>query len=248
MDCGKLGLIFFLRDASILSFLLLFKDLSFFAGLIRVSHTRAYDAEPDQFSASTKEIEQPLENIPNLALFNATHTKAYPERSWMRNASYDTLDTNAGARTMAFTHTAIPFANSTSSVRKFGKNNTTRPRHTVLKYLEELWKPYLHHLSLNTHLEQMKKRADGKWVLTLRKPYVDQGSDMWWQEVYDAVIVASGHFTVPKIPNIDGLGEVSKAHPETFEHSKSWRSTDRYVNKVGQAMPVFNDKWHHSMV
>jgi len=138
---------------------------------------------------------------------------------------------------MAYTHTPIPFANSAQSVRKFGKNNSTRPRHAVLKYIEELWQPYLHLLSLGTTVEEMKKREDGKWIITLRR--IVQNEDvlqpakyMWWQEEFDAIVVASGHFTVPKIPKIPGLKEVSARFPDKFEHSKTWRSADNYVAKV----------------
>lgn len=142
---------------------------------------------------------------------------------------------------MAFTHTPLPFANSTHSVRKFGKNNSTRPRRTVLSYLENLWKPFLHLVSLNTHVENVERfEADGKWIVTLRRTGVgaDGGSklplkDSWWQESFDAVIVASGHFSVPRLPQIEGLKGVSSRYPNKFEHSKSWRSAESYVDKAG---------------
>lgn len=201
---------------------------------------RAYDAEPDDFSGSNDPNDSTSNPVPQLLNGEALLLEPSKEGPWPMNASYDSLDTNAGARTMAFTHTPLPFANSTHSIRKFGKNNSTRPRHTVLSYLEHLWEPYLHLLSPYTHVENVERcEADDKWILTLRRTSVgaDGGSklplkDLWWQESFDAVIVASGHFSVPRIPQIKGLNELSLKDPSKFEHSKSWRSAENYVDKA----------------
>ncbi|KAJ5383567.1 Glycoside hydrolase family 71 [Penicillium concentricum] len=161
---------------------------------------------------------------------------ATPEPQGIQGSAYDTLDTNAGARTMAFTHTALPMSNSIASIEKFGRDNPTRPRHIVLRYLEELFIPFLHLLVLDTTVETAVKTDDGKWKLTLRRRNVQHGTssepkDYWWEEQFDALVVASGHFTVPSLPNIEGLVETSAEFPDKFEHSKSWRSQDSYVNK-----------------
>jgi cation diffusion facilitator CzcD-associated flavoprotein CzcO len=203
--------------------------------------SRAYDAEPDKFSTPDDPNDSTSKLPPELQQGEALLLEPSGEGPWPKNASYDNLDTNAGARTMPYTHTPLPFANSTHSIRKFGKNNSTRPRHAVLSYLEDLWKPFLYLLSLSTHVENVERcEADGKWIVTLRRTGVgaDGGSklpvnDLWWQESFDAVIVASGHFSVPRIPQIEGLREVSSRYPSKFEHSKSWRSAENYVDKAG---------------
>lgn len=186
---------------------------------------------------SSLEAERQAQAPEGLSPHAACSVDAIPERPGIGNSSYDHLDTNAGARTMAFTHTPLPFANSASSVRKLGRNNSTRPRRAVLSYLEDLFRPYAHLLCLNTHVEKLEKRPDGKWLLTLRSPgrengLAGSGKDLWWQEVHDAIIVASGHFSIAKVPAIQGLREASTAFPDVFEHSKSWRSVENYVNKV----------------
>ncbi|KAL4779896.1 putative dimethylaniline monooxygenase [Aspergillus varians] len=196
----------------------------------------AYEPEPDSFHAtddkSNIDAQIPAGLSPNAPCL----TPATPEPEVTRSAAYDTLDTNAGARTMAFTHTPLPVVNSLASIRKYGRNNPSRPREVVLQYLEDLFIPYLHLLVLNTTVEKIEQTENGKWILTLRRRALEVGvsissRDYWWQESFDAVVVGSGHFTVPNIPNIEGLADTYNECPEKFEHSKSWRGQAPYVNK-----------------
>ncbi|KAF7595330.1 hypothetical protein BBP40_006579 [Aspergillus hancockii] len=123
---------------------------------------RAYESEPDQFQPSYPEAEIQSsipKGLPQLA-------QPAKEKPGLRSPIYETLDTNAGARTMAFTHTQLPFANSETSVRKFGRGNSSRPWSTVLNYLEYLFVLYLHYISFNTAFERLEKESD-KWTVTL---------------------------------------------------------------------------------
>lgn len=60
-------------------------------------------------------------------------------------------------------------------------------------------------LRLNTTLEDLSRilsPTDGKlegWKLTLRKHDPIQEEDLWWEEQFDAVILANGHYTVPYV-------------------------------------------------
>ncbi|KAJ5506349.1 hypothetical protein LT330_004448 [Penicillium expansum] len=194
----------------------------------------AYEPEPDSFQVNTQ---NEVAKVPSqLGPRTPCLTPATPEPQGLRGAAYETLDTNAGARTMAFTHTPLPMANSVASIRKFGRDNPSRPRHVVLRYLEELFVPFLHLLALDTTVEKAEKTEDGQWKLTLRRRNVEHGAsnpckDYWWEERFDALVVASGHFTVPNIPDIEGLVETCTEFPDKFEHSKSWRTQNSYVNK-----------------
>jgi hypothetical protein len=42
--------------------------------------------------------------------------------------------------------------------------------------------------------------------------------------VFDAVVVASGHYHAPKVPNTPGLADWKRLWPERVKHSKSYRS------------------------
>lgn len=58
-------------------------------------------------------------------------------------------------------------------------------------------------LVLNTTVEDLSKISTEsgryRWRLTLRKHNMDQDVDEWWQEVFDAVIIANGQFSVPYV-------------------------------------------------
>lgn len=156
-----------------------------------------------------------------------------PEDTTGRTGIYEGLDSNVGAEAMEFTHTPFPEINSAVSTRNFGRANPTRPFRVITRYLQDLFKDYHHLASLNTTVVKVEKK-NGKWNLTLRQKGHFVGSDpkeYWWQEQFDAVVVASGHYAVPFVPDVIGLDAAFKLHPGKFEHSKSFRNADHYVDK-----------------
>ena len=63
-------------------------------------------------------------------------------------------------------------------------------------------------LELNTTVEDVSllpKSRDGseRWKLTLRKHDALQNADIWWEEDFDAVILANGHYSVPWVCSQD---------------------------------------------
>jgi len=58
-------------------------------------------------------------------------------------------------------------------------------------------------LVLNTTVEDLSKISTesgrDRWRLTLRKHNMDRDVDEWWQEAFDAVIIANGQFSVPYV-------------------------------------------------
>ncbi|KAJ5881320.1 dimethylaniline monooxygenase [Penicillium subrubescens] len=156
-----------------------------------------------------------------------------PEDTTARTGIYDALDSNVGSKAMAFTHRPFPSVNSALSVKQFGHSNPTHPFRTIAGYLEDLFKDYYHLASFNTTVEKVEKQ-EGKWILTLRQSgHVrnDEPKDYWWQEEFDAVIVASGHYSAPLVPEIPGLENAVSTHPAKFEHSKAYRSQNDYVDQ-----------------
>lgn len=78
----------------------------------------------------------------------------------------------------------------------------------------------------NTTVEDVE-RNDG-FKLTLR--HLTEQQDEWYQQQFDAIVVASGHYHVPYIPQIEGLLEV-QALPNVVHHAKFFRSAHQYENK-----------------
>ncbi|KAJ6095171.1 hypothetical protein N7467_002684 [Penicillium canescens] len=188
-----------------------------------------YDPTPDAFLGPGSPIQQPSKSplqLPQLVSPAA-------EDPTSRTAIYDGLDSNVGAKAMAFTHTPFPSRNSASSIRSLGHTNPTRPFRVVRRYLQDIFKDYTHLACFNTTVEKVEKR-DEKWILTLRQSghFSDNSpADYLWEEQFDAVIVASGHYSVPFIPDIPGLSTALALHPTAFEHSKAFRNADNYVDK-----------------
>lgn len=88
-------------------------------------------------------------------------------------------------------------------------------------------------VSYSTSVELAEKVGD-EWRLVLRRDGYVRGEDEWWEEWFDAVVVASGHFNVPYIPKIEGLDALERAHPGTVKHSKMFRGRDAYNGKVSR--------------
>ncbi|EFW99707.1 FAD dependent oxidoreductase [Grosmannia clavigera kw1407] len=194
------------------------------------------EPEPEAFQPTETVAETPLAVPEGLAPGQAAvRMPAVPRgRPGTVTAAYNALDTNTGARTMAFTHTPLPVVNSAASVRTLGPGNSTRPRETVVAYLEAVAAPLQELIAFHTSVERAERQADGGWVLTLRQESkaADGGDDLWWQERFDALVVASGHFNIGQVPRLEGLQEAWRAVPGVFEHSKSFRSPDDYIGKT----------------
>ncbi|OTA99447.1 hypothetical protein M426DRAFT_325102 [Hypoxylon sp. CI-4A] len=94
-------------------------------------------------------------------------------------------------------------------------------------------------LSLNTTVEEIiklsrsTKSADEpeRWKLTLRKYDPVRHVDVWWEEEFDAVILANGHYSVPYIPQVKGLEAYIQKYPGRVIHSKYYRSPLPYASK-----------------
>ncbi|OTB12804.1 hypothetical protein K445DRAFT_369111 [Daldinia sp. EC12] len=106
------------------------------------------------------------------------------------------------------------------------------PHHVPKQYIESYFS--FHEtdslLSLNTTVEDISKlrpdSEDGleRWKLTLRKYDPSRHVDVWWEEEFDAVILANGHYSVPYIPYVKGLREYARKFPHRVSHSKYYRS------------------------
>ncbi|KAI0138211.1 putative dimethylaniline monooxygenase [Hypoxylon sp. NC0597] len=92
-------------------------------------------------------------------------------------------------------------------------------------------------LSLNTTVEDVSKLKPTsksgleRWKLTLRKYDPSRHVDVWWQEEFDAVVLANGHYSVPFVPQVKGLEEYIEKFPGRVQHSKYYRSPLPYASK-----------------
>ncbi|KAF6812586.1 putative flavin dependent monooxygenase [Colletotrichum musicola] len=132
---------------------------------------------------------------------------------------YDLLETN------------IPHTLMNYSDRKFPTNAALFPPHqAVKKYLEDYAEELTPIISLSTQVLSVQKVPSGDrvcWEIETKDLKTGETS----KAPFDAVMVASGHYNDPFIPDIRGLAEFDKAHPGSISHSKFYRNPAQYEGK-----------------
>ncbi|EXJ78573.1 hypothetical protein A1O1_08974 [Capronia coronata CBS 617.96] len=158
---------------------------------------------------------------------------------------HENLHSNLPPQTMSFTQEPIPNIISERALAQYGPNAPFRHREVIREWVEEIFNHAGHQdlVEFNTTVEHAEKRGD-EWVLTLRKLIPEKKRNHWWQEVFDAVVVATGHFSLPYVPDIPGLVEYDQRFPGTVRHSKHFRSTNEFkgmkVVLVGGSVSAFD--------
>ncbi|KAK1854847.1 putative flavin dependent monooxygenase [Colletotrichum chrysophilum] len=130
-----------------------------------------------------------------------------------------------------FLETNIPHTLMNYSDKKFPSTASLFPPHqTVKKYLEDYAEELKPIISLSTQVLGLKKVQSGSQVC-----WEIETQDLKTNEIttsqFDAVMVASGHYNDPFIPDIPGLADFDKAHPGTISHSKFYRNASQYEGK-----------------
>ncbi|KAG4436193.1 hypothetical protein IFR05_008321 [Cadophora sp. M221] len=152
-------------------------------------------------------------------------TSPNQQERWHHTPIYRSLTTNVPSIAMSFSD--LPFA--------YGP---FVPHNIPKQYVESY---FSHHktdslLSLNTTVEDLSvikgsEKGKERWKLTLRKHDSVRGVDLWWQDEFDAVVLANGHYGVPFIPEVKGLVRYLELFPGRVVHSKIYRTPLLYKNK-----------------
>ncbi|KAL4927981.1 major facilitator superfamily domain-containing protein [Aspergillus undulatus] len=77
-------------------------------------------------------------------------------------------------------------------------------------------------------VKNLSKNDDGSWEVTWSK-LEQEGAG--FKEKFDAVIVASGHYHTPRVPDTPGLAEAKARWPERIYHSKRYRKPEGFEKK-----------------
>ncbi|KKY27879.1 putative thiol-specific monooxygenase [Diplodia seriata] len=151
---------------------------------------------------------------------------------YTHTAVWDHLHSNIPPSVMSYTQEPFPNIVSEQSLSRFGPDAPFRHRKVIRDWVESLFVQAGHTklVEFSTTVERAEKRGD-EWVLTLRKDIPGKDKDIWWQETFDALVVASGHYYVPFIPKIPGLLEYDQRFPGRIHHSKHYRSPEPFRNK-----------------
>jgi thioredoxin reductase len=82
--------------------------------------------------------------------------------------------------------------------------------------------------------EVLKHSGSNQWTIrTVKLDYGDKSHpviEQVWQ--FDAVVVSSGHYNMPRTPEIEGLSNWKQLFGERILHSKQYRSPDKYRQKT----------------
>jgi cation diffusion facilitator CzcD-associated flavoprotein CzcO len=150
---------------------------------------------------------------------------------YAESSIYPYLETNIDSIPMEFTQEPIPAERSQRSIALHGHDTPFRHWSVMQRYIQGLVdrNGYQDLVSYNTTVERAEK-VGHEWKVTLRKDSAEK--DYWWVEWFDAVVVASGHYSVPYVPAIDGLEQFEKLRPGSVMHSKQFRGKEYFQGKV----------------
>ncbi|SCU85740.1 LAFA_0D17480g1_1 [Lachancea sp. 'fantastica'] len=84
---------------------------------------------------------------------------------------------------------------------------------------------------VKSEVVKVKKIDDRSWRLTVKETVEGSDSIRWYNEDFDAVLVSNGHYSIPYIPQIDGLSKWAAQYPGSVLHSKSFRDFKKFQDK-----------------
>lgn len=116
------------------------------------------------------------------------------------------------------------------SDKEFPADVQVLPHHpTVRQYLEEYGDDVKGHVQFEMQVLDVRiaDSSSHNWDLLMKN--LRTGTEKTLN--YDAVVVASGHFDVPYVPNIAGIDNWNKRYPGVISHSKTFDSPDLFHGK-----------------
>ncbi|KXL44522.1 hypothetical protein M433DRAFT_154980 [Acidomyces richmondensis BFW] len=132
---------------------------------------------------------------------------------------YDRLETNIPRPLMGFSDLDWP-----DDCQLF-------PEHEkVLEYVDRYAEDVRHLIEFRTQVLDVRLTSEEKWIVTVQRVYRNRRGPVQ-KHVFDGVVVASGHFDVPFIPNVRGIREWSERYPGSISHSKFYRKPEAYADK-----------------
>ncbi|KAK3715308.1 monooxygenase [Vermiconidia calcicola] len=105
------------------------------------------------------------------------------------------------------------------------------PKHeSVLDYIDRYAEDVRHLIRFQTQVVDVSMNPDERWNVKTR-PIVPDPNTATEETVFDAILVANGHFDVPYIPSVTGIERWNKTYPGTILHSKFYRRPEHFAGK-----------------
>ncbi|KAK3710321.1 monooxygenase [Vermiconidia calcicola] len=132
---------------------------------------------------------------------------------------YDLLESNIPRGLMGFSNLDWP------------EDSQLFPKHeSVLDYIDRYAEDVRHLIRFQTQVIDVSLNPDEKWSVRTRPIGPDPNANTE-EAVFDAVLVANGHFDVPYIPSVTGIERWNKAYPGMISHSKFYRRPEHFSGK-----------------
>lgn len=109
-------------------------------------------------------------------------------------------------------------------------------QHNIERYIQTLAHNHGVHsvTQYSTRVDEIKKSADGgEW--TVRTVALEKGQraahlvEKYWE--FDFIVIASGHYNLPRIPNTAGLKDWKATFNDRVIHSKQYREAEKFRGK-----------------
>ncbi|KAJ5099642.1 hypothetical protein N7532_006643 [Penicillium argentinense] len=131
---------------------------------------------------------------------------------------YDRLETNIPKDLMRYSDKAFP-----PDAQLFPKHQT------VKQYLEEYAEETKNLIHFESQVVDVRLNDPSISTWDLVTANLHTGAET--TRTYDAIVVASGHFTVPYLPEIRGIEAWDKSYPGTISHSKFYDTPEAFRDK-----------------
>lgn len=142
-----------------------------------------------------------------------------PLWSWS-TVMYAELNTNIPGPLMAFQD--APFPPGTDLFPN---------RETVLSYLVDYAENVREHIAFNREVISVRKeQSRDVWTVQSRSSCTTSASDMQTEQ-FDRILIATGHYETPKLPDIPGIRSFDAQFPDVIRHSKYYTTPDDYAGK-----------------
>lgn len=166
-----------------------------------------------------------------------TPSQSFEEPIWTGNEPRDPAATEAGDSLEFSTpmyeglETNIPhFLMEFSDDPSFRNNQLFPSRESTLQYLETYADDVRQFVKFQTQVIDIRLQNDNDrdfWQVTHRS--ISSGKAV--EAIYDAVVIASGHYSAPYLPNIPGISHWNTAYPQAISHSKFYQRPEDFSNK-----------------
>jgi hypothetical protein len=159
------------------------------------------------------------------------------QERYIHTASYEDLRTNIPEQLMTYSDEktwGIPLNDKRRVEDVYVRGEV------IQQYIERYLNRNPEYIQYRTTVEHLAKDyndPNSQFELTLREETDEKNEDnepldKWYKEKFDAVVVATGHYHVPYIPDVPGLSEVYHRFPHKVKHSKTFRANDDFKDKT----------------